>query len=63
MRTEYKDGEETEHECKDCKVKMFFEMSFKDCFSYTSGHYTVDCPILVCPQCNKIEDYEGEENE
>jgi hypothetical protein len=57
----YKDGEETEFECKVCKVKLFFEMSFRDGFSYSSGHYTYDVPTLVCPKCEKVIEYEGEE--
>ena len=61
----FKNGEESEIECKQCQTKMIYEMSFKDQFSYTSGHYTTDLPLLVCPKCDYNEDYEvGElENE
>jgi len=35
-------------------------MSFMDCFSNISGHYTTDRPIMVCEDdinCKFFEDY------
>ena len=37
---------------------MIFEMSFQDQFSYTSGHYTTDYPLNVCPKCDEYFEYE-----
>jgi hypothetical protein len=57
----YKDGEETQLKCKKCGSKMIYEMSFQDCYSYSSGHYTIDCPILYCKKCDIAIDYIGDE--
>ena len=60
MKYKFKDGDETGHECPKCGKKLMFEMSFMDCFSNISGHYTTDRPIMVCEDdinCKFFEDY------
>jgi len=57
----FKDGEESDVLCPKCQKPMIFEMSFKDCFSYQSGHYTTDRQILVCNDCDEVKDLEDEE--
>lgn len=52
-----KEGEETGKLCPKCETPMFFEMSFMDQWSYTTGHYTTDYPIQVCPNCDYNEEY------
>jgi hypothetical protein len=54
------DGEETGEKCPDCGHSLYFEMSFEDAFSYKTGHYTVDRPLIVCNKCDFEDDYEDE---
>lgn len=64
MKYNFKDGDETGLECPKCGKKLLFEMSFIDQFSYTSGHYTSDRPLIVCEDdvnCKFFEDYNPEE--
>lgn len=57
----FKDGEQSEVECPKCGNPLLFEMSFKDRYSYSTGHYTVDYPILACPNCDYTQEYEGDD--
>ena len=58
------EGKETEILCPKCKKhNLIMEMSFMDNFSYTTGHYTTDIPILYCESCEYSEDYLFEEIE
>jgi hypothetical protein len=60
----FKDGEEVEEEvCPKCGAPLFYEMSFRDEFSYTTGHYTSDCPMKVCNKCDYAEEIEYQEDE
>jgi hypothetical protein len=60
----FKEGEQSGKECPKCEAPMVYEMSFTDQFSHTSGHYTTDCPLIVCTKCTYTEDYiEDEEVE
>ncbi len=59
----FRDGEESGRECPKCETIMVYEMSFTDQFSHTTGHYTTDFPLLVCPKCDHSEEYTGEEDE
>ncbi len=47
--------------CPKCGGQLFYEMSFRDQYSYTSGHYTIDVPVIVCEECEFCEEYETEE--
>ena len=65
---QFKEGEESDILCSKCNVKMIFEMSFQDRFSYETGHYTTDLPIVFCPSCDQTEAYydyyaEGDEED
>lgn len=60
---EFKDNEETGEVCPDCDTNLVFEMSFKDCFSHKTGHYTIDFPIVVCPNCDYYHEYERDYEE
>lgn len=53
----FKDGEFTGENCPTCGAKLLFELSFRDCFSYKTGHYTTDCPIVICEKCDFYRDY------
>ncbi len=57
------DGDKLGKNCPECETELIFEMSFQDQFSHTSGHYTTDYPLAVCPNCDFYEDYEGEDYE
>ena len=46
--------------CPECDIKLIFEMGFTDCFNPISGHYTIDAPLMVCPNCDYSEDYDRE---
>ena len=59
----FKDGEDAGKKCKKCGADMVFEMSFRDCFSYTTGHYTTDLPLIVCPKCDEAEEFEDWEEQ
>lgn len=59
----FKDGEDAERDCPKCGKPMEYEMSFTDQFSYKTGHYTSDRPIVVCTECEYFEEYEVFENE
>lgn len=54
------DGDKLGKICPECETELIFEMSFRDEFSHTSGHYTSDYPLAVCPKCDYYEDYEGD---
>jgi hypothetical protein len=55
------DGDVVDKVCPKCKAPMLFEMSFRDAFSYTTGHYTTDRPIIACSVCEYFEEYHNEE--
>lgn len=52
------DGDATGLECPKCGKPTYFEMSFIDQFSYKTGHYTSDRPLIVCSdeKCDFWED-------
>lgn len=59
----FRDGEEVEErECPKCGAKLVYEMSFRDEFSYTTGHYTSDVPLIVCTKCDYTEEVEPDED-
>jgi C4-type Zn-finger protein len=63
-RMSFQDGEETGNECPKCGAPLLYEMSFRDCFSHTTGHYTIDVPLIVCSKCDYcIEDIFNDEEE
>ena len=53
----FSDGERSGKECPKCEYEMVFELSFQDQFSYTTGHYTTDVHLVVCPNCDYSEEY------
>jgi len=58
------EGQETEKLCPKCKKhNLITEMSFRDNFSYTTGHYTTDIPILYCEGCEYVEEFVLEESD
>lgn len=56
----FRDGEDAEKDCPKCGKPLYYFMSFTDQWSYTSGHYTTDFPMLVCESCDYDEEYEDE---
>lgn len=55
----FKEGEKIEDRvCPKCGGDLFYEMSFQDMFSYSSGHYTIDVPVIACEKCNYCEELE-----
>lgn len=56
----FTEGEETESVCPKCGKHLIAEMGFQDCFSHTSGHYTIDVPTLSC-ECGYSEEIEPSE--
>lgn len=60
----FKEDEEVENRvCPKCGGKLFYEMGFQDCFSHSSGHYTVDVPLIVCDKCDYSEEVIKDESE
>ena len=59
----FKDGEKTGNKCPECGKDLYYEMSFQDQFSYTTGHYTIDLPLIACNDCDYAEEYYEEEEE
>jgi hypothetical protein len=59
----FKNGDKAEGFCPKCGASLFYETSFRDCFSQRSGHYTVDVPIIACEKCDYAEEIEPEEME
>ncbi len=66
-----KDGDKLGRECPRCnKHELEFYMGFADRWSDRSGHYTVDVPMIICPdeECgyeegyDEVQDQEGEHN-
>lgn len=55
--------QETGELCPECGNKLLYEMSFQDRFSYTTGHYTTDFPVIACEECDYYTEYEYEEDE
>ena len=56
----FKDGEPTGENCQVCSEPLYYEMSFIDCFSQSSGHYTKDYPIVICKKCEDNIPYDRE---
>ena len=61
----FKEDEKTGKDCPTCGKPTIFFMSFEDCFSHTTGHYTCDRPMIVCSDedCDYADDYEDEDAE
>lgn len=61
----FTEGEKTGGICPKCGKELEFSMGFRDCFSHTTGHYTVDVPLIVCSddKCEYQEKYEGDRYE
>lgn len=52
------EGEKSEKICPKCGASLYYETTFMDCFSYKTGHYTVDVLILACEKCDYSEEIE-----
>jgi hypothetical protein len=58
------DGEPTGDLCPDCNEELYYYCGFIDCFSHTTGHYTIDSWMKVCnnPECKFAKELTGDEN-
>ncbi len=63
MARRYQDGEKIGERRPKCGSDLEFEMSFRDAFSHSTGHYTTDRALKVCRQCDFTDDFEPRENE
>ena len=60
----FEEGVEVEERlCPNCEKPLFYETSFDDMFSPSSGHYTVDVRVIVCKSCHFCEELEPEEDD
>lgn len=64
MAKRFSEADCVDIDCPKCGGKMFFEMSFTDCWRYgkNEGHYTINRPIVVCqnPKCGYNDDYDDD---
>ena len=63
LKITFKEGDLTGEDCPKCGKPLYYEMGFQDCFSYKTGHYTIDDPLIICNECDYVIGYEKQEVE